>query len=124
MNSDLYLKTLKALQKRFRRVRSQKKVAAILFPSRQHTSLKTQETITKIGWSVFPQPPYSPELTPSHFRLFRAHRDTIRGERFGSDGEVIADVKLLRTRLKLLQEEDNAPVSRWRKAFKVDVDYV
>jgi hypothetical protein len=30
MNSELYLKILKTLQKRFRRVRSQKKVAAIL----------------------------------------------------------------------------------------------
>jgi len=47
----------------------------------------------------FSQTPHSPELTPSDFSLFRVHRNTIHVERFGSDGEVIAEVKLLRTKL-------------------------
>jgi hypothetical protein len=94
------LKFLKALQKRFGRDRSQKEVAAKLHT----TSLKTQETITKVCWTDFPQPPYSPDLIPQFSNCLRAPRDTISGQRFGSD-EVIEEVKQLPTKLKLVQEE-------------------
>jgi histone-lysine N-methyltransferase SETMAR len=38
--------------------------------ARPHTSLKTQEAITKFCWAVLPHPPYSPDLAPSDFCLF------------------------------------------------------
>lgn len=103
VNSDLYITILKALQKRFTSVRSQKKkkYAEILHHHNNtstHTSLKTQETITKVEWTVLPQPPHSSAPTPSDFHLFRAHRDTIRGKRFRSDDEVMVEAKLLRVR--------------------------
>jgi histone-lysine N-methyltransferase SETMAR len=47
--------------------------------------LKTQEAITKRGWTVLPHPPYSPDLAPSDFHLFSALKDTIHGKRFESD---------------------------------------
>ena len=33
--------------------------------ARQHTSLCTRETITKMGWNVLPHSPYSPDLASS-----------------------------------------------------------
>jgi histone-lysine N-methyltransferase SETMAR len=91
-----------------------------------HTRLKTQEAITKLGWTVLPHPPYSPDLVPSDFHFFGALKDAIRGKRLGSDDEVVQLVK------KWLQVQDtdwyetgiHALVSRWRKTVEVDGDYV
>ena len=50
-NSNLYIQTFKTLQKHFRRVRSHQNGAEILFQNdnpQRHTSLNTQETITKL----------------------------------------------------------------------------
>jgi transposase len=84
------------LQKRLRRVQPHKNVAEILFQhdnARPHASLKAQEAITNLGWTVLPHTPYSPDLAPSDFHLFEALKDAIRGKRFGSDDEVIEEVK-------------------------------
>jgi hypothetical protein len=68
INWDLYIQTLKTLQKHFGRVRPHKYVAEILLQhenAQRHTSLKTQEAITKLGQIVLPHPPYCPDLAPS-----------------------------------------------------------
>jgi histone-lysine N-methyltransferase SETMAR len=128
INSDLYIQTLKNLQKRLRRVRPHKNVAEILLQhdnARSHTSVKTQEAITKLGWTVLPHQPYRPDIAPSDFHLFGALKDAISGKRFGSDYEVTEKVK------KWLRVQDSdwhkmgihAVVSRWHKAVEVDGDY-
>jgi hypothetical protein len=55
--------------------------------------LKTQETITKLRWTVFPHPPHSPDIVPSDISLFGALKGASHGKRFGSDDKVIEDVK-------------------------------
>jgi histone-lysine N-methyltransferase SETMAR len=64
-----------------------------------------QEAITKLGRTVLPHPPYSPDLAPSDLHLFGSLKDAIRGKWFGSNDEVIEGVK------KWLQVQD----SDWRK---------
>jgi hypothetical protein len=69
------LEALKTLQTRFRTVRPHKKFAKILLQhdnARSRTSLKTQEAITKLGWTVLPHSPYSLDLAPSDLHLFGA----------------------------------------------------
>ena len=39
--------------------------------ARPHTSLVTRKKLLELGWGVMPYPPYSPDLTPSDFYLFR-----------------------------------------------------
>jgi len=36
-------------------------------------------------WTVFSHPPYSPDLTPSDFKLLRTLKDEIRGPPFADD---------------------------------------
>jgi hypothetical protein len=64
INSDLYVQTLKTLQKHFRRVQPHKTLLKFSFnmTTYDHTSLKTQEAITNLKWTVLPHPPYSPDL--------------------------------------------------------------
>ena len=37
-----------------------------------HTSLVTRKKLLKLGWEVMPHPPYSPDLAPSDYHLFRS----------------------------------------------------
>jgi hypothetical protein len=53
-----------------------------------HTSLNTQEAITKLGQTVLSYPPYRPDLAASEFHLFGAHKGAIHSTKFGSDDEV------------------------------------
>jgi hypothetical protein len=71
--------------------------------------LKTQEAITKLGWTVLPHPPYSSDLAPSDFHLFGALKDVIRGKRFGSNDEVIEEVIVaMSAGFRLVQDGDTS----------------
>jgi len=61
--------------------------------ARPHTSLQTQEAIAKFGWTVFPHPPYSPDLAPLDFHLFGPLKDALRGTRFEDDESVTRAVR-------------------------------
>jgi histone-lysine N-methyltransferase SETMAR len=93
INSDLYSMPCRSI---LRELWSNKYVAEILLQhdnARPHTSLKIQETITKLEWNFLPHPPYFPDLLASDFNLFGALKNTIRGKRFGNDEDVIDEVK-------------------------------
>lgn len=129
INSTAYINTLTKLKNRFHRVRPNKPSADLLLQhdnARPHTSLVTREAINKFGWTVLPHPPYSPDLAPSDFHLFGPLKKFLRGTHFDNDEDVIRAVK------KWLREQDKTwykrgihdLVSRWRKAIRLDGDYV
>ena len=62
--------------------------------ARPHTSLRTQEAITKFVWIVLPHPPYSPDLALSDFHLFGPLKDALHGARFEDDESMIGAVRL------------------------------
>jgi len=63
--------------------------------------LNTQETITKLGQTVLPYPPYRPDLAASECHLFAVHKGAIHSTKFGRDDEVIEEVAVS-TKFKLL----------------------
>jgi hypothetical protein len=96
INSEAYMNTLSKLEKRFRRVRSGKNPTEMLLQhdnARPHTSLRTREHITKMGWTVLSHPPYSPDLAPSDFHLFLSLKDALCGPHFEDDNSVIEAVR-------------------------------
>jgi histone-lysine N-methyltransferase SETMAR len=46
-----------------------------------------------MGWTVLPNPPYSPDLAPPDFHLFGSLKDALRGTRFEDDNSVIEAVR-------------------------------
>ena len=42
--------------------------------------------------TVLPQPPYSPDIAPSDYHLFRSLKNFLRGKRFKNDEQVEAAV--------------------------------
>jgi len=56
--------------------------------ARPHTSLMTREKLLKLGWDVLPHPPYSPDLAPSDYHLFRSLQNSLNGKTFASDNAI------------------------------------
>jgi len=40
--------------------------------------------LLKLGWDVLPHPPYSSDLAPSDFHLFRSLQNSLNGKSFNS----------------------------------------
>jgi len=53
-----------------------------------HMSRVAQAIVKDIGFEQLSHPPYSPDLTPSNFYLFRHLKQHLRGTRFFNDNEL------------------------------------
>ena len=56
--------------------------------ARPHTSLVTRQKLLELGWDVLPHPPYSPDLAPSDYFLFRSLQNSLNGKNFNNDDDV------------------------------------
>lgn len=56
--------------------------------AKPHTSLKSRQKIQELGWDLLPHPPYSPDLAPSDYYLFRSLQNSLAGKNFTSDDGV------------------------------------
>jgi histone-lysine N-methyltransferase SETMAR len=56
--------------------------------ARPHTAKLTREKIRELGWEVLPHPPYSPDIAPSDYHLFRSLQSFLNGQRYCNYDEV------------------------------------
>ncbi|CAK9833044.1 Histone-lysine N-methyltransferase SETMAR [Anthophora retusa] len=56
--------------------------------ARPHVSLTTRQKLLELGWDVLPHPPYSPDLAPSDYHLFRSLQNSLNGKNFNSLVEI------------------------------------
>ena len=52
--------------------------------ARPQTSLVTRKKLLELGWELMPHPPYSPDLAPSDYHLFRSLQNHFNGKAFDS----------------------------------------
>ena len=53
-----------------------------------HTSLVTRQKLLELGWDVLSHPPYSPDLAPSDYFLFRSLQNSLNGKNFNNDDDI------------------------------------
>ncbi|KAG6799541.1 Ammar1 transposase [Apis mellifera caucasica] len=56
--------------------------------ARPHTCLVTRQKLLELGWDVLPHPPYSPDLAPSDYFLFRSLQNSLNGKNFNNDDDI------------------------------------
>ena len=56
--------------------------------ARPHTSLVTWQKLLELGWNVLSHPPYSPDLAPSDYFLFRSLQNFLNGKNFNNGNDI------------------------------------
>ncbi|KAJ0175787.1 hypothetical protein K1T71_008946 [Dendrolimus kikuchii] len=88
VDSELYCEQLMRLKQKVERKRPELiNRRAVVFHhdnARPHTSLATQQKLRKFGWEVLMHPPYSLDLAPSDFHLFRSLQNSLGSVRLTS----------------------------------------
>jgi histone-lysine N-methyltransferase SETMAR len=126
INSERYIEFLNMLEKRLKRVWNENHAILQHDNATPRTSARTRETIKRLGFSLLPHPPYSPDLAPSDSYLFPKLKEHLRSQHFGSDEEVKSAVR------KYFREQNSEfykngfqkLVYRWCKCIEVEGDYV
>lgn len=112
INTDVYCRQLDDLKAAVATKRpelaNRKRVVFQHDNARPHTSLGSRLKLTEFGWDVVPHPPYSPDLAPSDYHLFRSLQNSLDGETFRS----IEDIKN-----HLVWFFDNKNKSFWEKGI-------
>ena len=86
-----YANTITALRGAIKEKRREKLSADVLLlhdNAPVYMSAKSQAAIRQCGFQQLNHPPYSPDLAPSNYFLFRVMKKFLRGKRFSSDEEV------------------------------------
>ena len=53
--------------------------------ARPHISKVTHKKLLELGWEVLPHPPYSPDLAPTDYHLFRSLSNSLREKSFDNE---------------------------------------
>lgn len=92
INSDVYIQHLSNLNNEIQKMRpglaNRKGVVFHHDNATPHTSLATRQKLLELGWDVLPHPPYSPDIAPSDYHLFRSLHNFLDGKKFKNDEDV------------------------------------
>ena len=130
INADVYCELLTELEAALKEKRpalvGRRRVVFQQDNARPHTAKKTKEKLEELSWEVLPHPPYSPDLAPSDFYLFRSLQNHLRGAQFGSDEEVKNEViAFLDSRTpEYCKKGIEKLVSRWSDVVSIKGDYL
>jgi len=81
---------------------------------------------TELHWTVLPHPPYSPDIAPSDYHLFKSLKNFLRGRRFTEDAEVeqaVRDYLTTKMNTNFFRKGIRQLPSRWRKVVETHGNY-
>ncbi|KOC70126.1 Histone-lysine N-methyltransferase SETMAR [Habropoda laboriosa] len=94
--------------------------------ARPHVSLTTRQKLLELGWDVVPHPPYSPDLAPSDFHLFRSLQNSLNGKNFNSMVEIKNHIEkfFAEKSEKFWKDGIFKLPERWRKVVEQNGTYI
>lgn len=94
--------------------------------ARPHVAKQTNKNLLELGWIVLPHPPYSPDLAPTDYHLFRSLADHLSDKIFDDEDHLKRDLNSFFTQ-KNPQFYENGILSlpkRWQQVIDSDGQYV
>lgn len=89
ITSDLYSQQLDRVDDALRRQGVDTSKTRLLHDNaRPHIAKMTQKKLEELGWSVLPHPPYSPDIAPSDYHLFRSMQHGLAEQKFSNIEEI------------------------------------
>lgn len=92
IDADYYCEQLERVQDALRKRRpalvNRRGVILLHDNAKAHIAKKTRDKIRELDWELLPHPPYSPDISPSDYHLFRALSRFLGGQRFTNEDEV------------------------------------
>ena len=94
--------------------------------AKSHTAKLTMEKIEELGWNVLPHAPYSPDMGPSDYHLFRSMQHFLAEKKFNDLDEVRISVQkffddqpeeFFKRGIQLLRQ-------KWKEVIKNDGEYL
>lgn len=130
INADAYCRQLtklnEAIQKNRPVLANRKGVILQHDNARPHVAEKTLKKISGLGWEVLPHPPYSPDLAPSDYHLFRSLSSYLANKFFNSFDEVknaLLDYFASKNE-KFFSDGIEKLMERWSMVVEQDDNYV
>lgn len=71
----------------------QRKIYFLHDNARPHIAKVVRQKITDLAWELLHHPPYSPDMAPSDYHLFRSLQDHLAGKKFTQRNELEAEVR-------------------------------
>jgi len=90
-----------------------------------HVAKMTKENLESMGWEVLPHPPYSPDLSPTDYHLFRSMQHFLEGKHYTNNKEVYDDLgKFFASKdVQFYHDGIHSLHGRWRDVTEHDGDY-
>ena len=90
MNAQLYSEQLERLAEAIQEGDPNRRHKVILLHdnARPHTAKITKAKLQELGFEILSHPPYSPDLAPSDFHLFRSLANVLMGQIFEDEDEL------------------------------------
>ena len=94
IDSKLYCEQLQNLKVALQANRPERRKVRLLHDNaKPHASKITRQKLEEFGWEVLPHPPYSPDLAPSDYHLFRSLRNHLVKKQFDDQAQLKSDLE-------------------------------
>lgn len=127
ITSTVYTNQLQRLNEKVLQTRPQRdKIFFQHDNARPHTAKITSNYLLELGWEVVPHPPYSPDLAPSDYHLFRSLQNHLAAKQFDDLESLKRDIlHFFESKpLSFYSEGIHALPKRWQQVIDAEGGYV
>lgn len=93
--------------------------------AKPHIAKITTKKLVDLGWKVLPHPPYSPDLAPADYHLYRSLNNYFKGKIFKNNKEIKNDISAFfaSKNAKFFKSGIEALPIRWQKVIDANGVY-